>query len=199
MCVIMCVKNNELYNTFEYNSSNVCSTIYSEVFFCFLVEKTVRDDGSQSVLLVDDKYQIVGEVVLFLNHLEKRGSSINTIENYCRDLKEYYIWLSKEELIFFEVSRRIMISWIDFINTEVGNKREKPARSVNRYIATIVSFYNYFENIGGYLEENPISMESNNINFEYNTKTFDKNNVNENLFRQKERKKQNTQRLLGMK
>lgn len=92
---------------------------------CFLVEKTMRDDGSQSVVLVDDKYKIVEEVALFLNHLEKRGRSINTIENYCRDLKEYYTWLSKEELKFFEVSRRIMISWIEFINTEVGNKKNQ--------------------------------------------------------------------------
>src|SRR5699024_3108832 len=162
---------------------------------CFLVEKTIREDGSQSVVLVDDNYQIVEEIALFLNYLEKRGRSINTIENYCRDLKEYYTWLSEEELKFFEVSRRIMISWIDFINTEVGNKREKSARTVNRYIATIASFYNYFESIGRYLEENPISMDSNNINFKYNAKTFDKNNVNVNLYRQKERKKQNTQRL----
>lgn len=161
----------------------------------FSVEKTIREDGSQSVVLVDDNYQIVEEVALFLNYLEKRGRSINTIENYCRDLKEYYTWLSKEELKFFEVSRRIMISWIDFINIEAGNKREKSARTVNRYIATIASFYNYFESIGGYLEENPISTDSNNINFKYNTKTFDKNNVNVNLYRQKERKKKNTQRL----
>lgn len=163
---------------------------------CFLVEKTIREDGSQSVVLVDDKYQIVEEVALFLNYLEKRGRSINTIENYCRDMKEYYTWLSKEGLKFFEVNRRIMISWIDFINTEVGNKREKSARTVNRYIATIASFYNYFESIGGHLEENPISMESNNMNFKYNSsKTFDKSNMNVNLYRQKERKKRNTQRL----
>lgn len=162
---------------------------------CFLVEKTMRDDGSQSVVLVDDKYKIVEEVALFLNHLEKRGRSINTIENYCRDLKEYYTWLSKEELKFFEVSRRIMISWIEFINTEVGNKKEKSARTVNRYIATIASFYNYFESIGGYLEENPISIESNTINSEYRIKKYNKNNVNVNLYRQKERKKHKTQRL----
>src|SRR5690625_3356553 len=162
---------------------------------CFLVEKTIRDDGGQSVVLVDEKFQIVEEVALFLNYLEKRGRSINTIENYCRDVKEYYTWLSQEGLKFYEVNKRIMISWIDFINTEVGNKREKSARTINRYLATIASFYNYFESIGGYLEENQISMKSNNINFNYITKKVDKNNVNVNLYRQKERKKRNTQRL----
>lgn len=40
---------------------------------CFSVEKTIREDGSQSVVLVDDNYQIVEEVALFLNYLEKRG------------------------------------------------------------------------------------------------------------------------------
>lgn len=48
----------------------------------------MRDDGGESVVLVDDKFQIVEEVALFLNHLEKRGRSINTIEYYCCDLKE---------------------------------------------------------------------------------------------------------------
>src|SRR5699024_10573566 len=163
---------------------------------CFLVEKTIREDGSQSVVLVDDKYQIVEEVALFLNYLEKRGRSINTIENYCRDMKEYYTWLSKEGLKFFEVNRRIMISWIDFINTEVGNKREKSARTVNRYIATIASFYNYFESISAHLKENPNYIEYNNMNYKYNnSKTFDKSNMNVNLYRQKERKKRNTQKL----
>src|SRR5699024_6466737 len=163
---------------------------------CFLVEKTIREDGRQSVVLVDDKYQIVEEVALFLNYLEKRGRSINTIENYCRDMKEYYTWLSKEGLKFYEVNRRIMISWIDSINTAVGNKREKSERTVNRYIATIESFYNNIESICGHLEKNPISKESNNMNFKYNnSKTFEKSNMNVNLYRQKERKKRNTQRL----
>src|SRR5699024_4397391 len=59
----------------------------SVVFFVYYisVEKTKREDGSQSVVLVDDNYQIVEEVALFLNYLEKRGRSINTIENYCRN------------------------------------------------------------------------------------------------------------------
>src|SRR5699024_5224152 len=162
---------------------------------CFLVEKTMRDDGSQSVVLVDDKYQIVEEVALFLNYLEKRGRSVNTIENYCRDMKEYYTWLNEEGLKFYEVNRRIMISWIDFINNEIGNKNEKSARTVNRYMATVSSFYNYFDSMGGYFEENPISKRNNDIYIKYNTKKFNHNDINVNLFRQKEKKKQNTQRL----
>lgn len=60
MCEKMC-KCNDIKYTFEYNGSNIRSTIYSEVFFVsyFSVEKTIREDGNPSVVLVDDNYQIV--------------------------------------------------------------------------------------------------------------------------------------------
>jgi len=59
----------------------------------FLIEKTLRNDGTQSVILVDHNYQIVDSVALFLEYLEKRGNALNTIESYCRVLKEYFTWL----------------------------------------------------------------------------------------------------------
>ncbi len=69
----MC-KYNELRYTFEYDSSNVCSTVYSEVYFLssYLVEKTLKSDQTQSVILVDSNYQIVEPVALFLEYLEKK-------------------------------------------------------------------------------------------------------------------------------
>ena len=63
----------------------------------YLIEKTLRSDGTESVILVDPNYQIIEPVVLFLEYLEKKGNAVNTIESYCRGLKEYYTWLKKEE------------------------------------------------------------------------------------------------------
>lgn len=55
----------------------------------FYVEKVIKYDGTTSFVLVDRNYKIVEEVALFLNYLEMKGMSINTIEGYCRDLKIY--------------------------------------------------------------------------------------------------------------
>ncbi len=73
--------------------------LFGGVFFLsFLIEKIFRNDGTQSVILVDNNYQIVEPVALFLEYLEKRGRALNTIESYCRELKEYFTWLSKENI-----------------------------------------------------------------------------------------------------
>lgn len=161
----------------------------------YYVERTLKKDGSQSIVLVDKNYKIVKPVALFLDYLEKRGMAFNTIENYCRDLKEYFTWLSNEQLKFYEVNKRTMIGWVDYINNQVGNKEVKSARTVNRYLATIASFYNYFERFEGYIEENPVTAKLESNYFTQQIRRINKDTTNANLFRRKERKKVNTQRL----
>ncbi len=189
-------KNNEFRYTFEYNSSNVCSAIYSEVYFLssFLIEKTLRSDGTQSVILVNNNYQIVEPVALFLEYLEKRGNALNTIESYCRGLKEYFTWLMREKLKFYEVTRRDMFSWIEYIELEAGRKQKKSARTINKYLAVIGSFYNFFEGMEGYIE-NPIRTSQKQTNPYLKTFKVTKNQVSVNFFRRKETKKKNTKRL----
>lgn len=161
----------------------------------YYVEKTLRENGEQSVVLVDEKYKIVEEVAVFLHYLEMRGRSLNTIENYCRDLKEFYNWLSRENLKFYEVNRRLMISWIDYIHSQVGDKQEKSGATVNRYLATVASFYKYYEGVGGYIEENPININGDSKRNSYFTQQVKSKNKDINFFRQKENKKKNTRRL----
>ena len=91
----------------------------------YKIEKTIRSNGEKSIVLVNEDYKIVEEVVLFLNYIEKKGNALNTIDSYCRDLKEFYNWLDKEGLKFYEVSKRTMISWIDYVHNAVGNKKQK--------------------------------------------------------------------------
>src|SRR5690625_4865881 len=90
----------------------------------FIVEKVLKEDGTDSVVLVDQDYQIVESVALYLEYLDIKGYSKNTIENYCRTLKEYFSWLQKEKLKFYEVRRRDMFSWIEYIDLEAGRKQK---------------------------------------------------------------------------
>src|SRR5690625_366252 len=160
----------------------------------FLIEKTLRNDGTQSVILVDHNYQIVDSVALFLEYLEKKGNALNTIESYCRVLKEYFTWLKHEEMKFYEVSKRDMFSWIEYIELEAGRKRKKSARTINKYLATIGSFYNYFEGMDGYIE-NPLKTTQKQTNSYWKTFNVTKDQVGINFFRRKEAKKKNTKRL----
>lgn len=161
----------------------------------YLVEKTLRKDGSESVVLVNENYEIVEPVALFLEYLEKRGRALNTIESYCRGLKEYFTWLSKENINFYEVTRRDMLSWMEFIKTDAGRKEKKSARTINKYLAIVASFYSLFEGIGGYIEENPIKKVNNIKNAYYQRFKVSQNQISVNFFRQKETKRKNTQRL----
>src|SRR5699024_4847834 len=191
----MCVKNNELCNTFEYNSSNICSTIYFGGVFLslFLVEKVLKEDGTESVVLVDQDYQIVESVALYLEYLDKKGYSKNTIENYCRTLKEYFSWLQKEKLKFYEVRRRDMFSWIEYIDLEAGRKQKKSARTVNAYLSVIASFYDFFDGVGGYID-NPVKIKSKQKNIYFNTFKVKSKELSVNFFKRKETKRKNNKR-----
>lgn len=161
----------------------------------YSVEKTIKENGAHSVVLVDEELNIVEEVALFLQYLESKGMALNTIESYCRGLKEYFTWLSKKELKFYEVNKRNMISWIDFIKSEVGKKEEKSARTINKYLATVASFYNYHQGVGGYIDDNPVTIKGKSQGNKYYVHKVNKDNLNVNFFRQKEWKSKNTKRL----
>lgn len=176
--------------------SNLIIIIWRCFFMDFFIEETLDEYGNWSVVLVDSELNIIEEVALFLHYLETKSLSINTLESYCRVLKEYYTWLDKENLKFYEVTKRNTISFIAYIHDSVGNKKRKSPRTVNKYLAALSSFYTYYEGIGGFIEGNPITIEQdpNHISsfFAHKPKMDTKRN---NFFRQKENKKKNNQRL----
>src|SRR5699024_799332 len=92
------------------------------IFLSFIIEKTLRNNGTKSIILVSSDYEIEEQVALYLQYHEKKGNSLNMIENYCRVLKEYFNWLSHEKMKFYEVSKREMFSWIEYIDLHAGKK-----------------------------------------------------------------------------
>lgn len=160
----------------------------------YFIEKSLRNDGTKFVVLVDENFKIVEPVALFLEYLNKKGYALNTIESYCSGLKEYFIWLKKENLRFHEVTKRDMFSWIEYIETEAGDKQIKSARTINKYLAIVGSFYSYFESYGGYID-NPIIINNQTLKHDFKTFQIKKEQVSVNFFRRKEEKKKNTRRL----
>lgn len=113
------------------------------------IEKTLS-----SYVLVDLDMKIISEVLDFTSTLEQKGMSPNTIKSYLSDLKVFYLWLLKEKLKFYEVVPSDIPNFIEFLDKRKVSGRVSPA-TLNRYLATISSFYRHFEVVGGYIEESP--------------------------------------------
>jgi len=151
------------------------------------VEKTIS-----SYVLVDSNMRIVPEVLDFTNTLEKKALSPNTVKSYLGDLKVFYLWLEKERLKFYEVNPSDIPNFIEFIDNRKANGKVSPA-TINRYLATISSFYRHIEAIGGIVEESPIVEvkgyypNGNKGYLKHVTKSWDKR-LN-NYFKRKVRKK----------
>jgi site-specific recombinase XerD len=99
--------------------------------------------------------RIIPEVLDFTDVLEKRGMSPNTVRSYLDDLKVFYQWLEQEGLQFYEVKPSSIPSFIEYIDSRRPVGRVSPA-TLNRYLATIGSFFRHFGAIGGVVEESPL-------------------------------------------
>lgn len=136
--------------------------------------------------------KIISEVLEFTNTLEKKGLSPNTVKSYLEDLKVFYLWLEKENLRFYEVKPSDIPNFIEFLDNRNISGRVSPA-TLNRYLATISSFFRFFEAVGGYIEESPLVKVKGHYTIEkrgylkHVTRNWDKN-LN-NYFRRKVRKK----------
>ncbi|REE81231.1 site-specific recombinase XerD [Paenibacillus taihuensis] len=154
-------------------------------------ERTLREDGIYSYVVIDDDYNIIEEITCFLDYLETKGRSENTIETYSHCLAKYFEWLNSENLKFYEVNKRKMISWVKYLKSDDKNMA---AVTVNKHLAAVGSFYNYYEGIGGFISENPlktkVERESN-----YFTHTVLRKELDIGFFRQKVTKKTNNLRL----
>jgi len=160
------------------------------------IEKTLNEAGKRNVVVVDEDYNIVEEITLFLHYLEEKGHSENTIEGYSRDLKEYFTWLNEVGLKFYEVRKADMFSWLEYLKTKVGKTdKEKSAKTKNKYMATIASFYRFYEVIGGFVTENPLTYKDDSKNRHFLVQKVSRKDMGFNFFRVKEKKSVKGKRL----
>ncbi|MED1217346.1 tyrosine-type recombinase/integrase [Bacillus paranthracis] len=157
------------------------------------VEKTLS-----SYVLVDSNMRIISEVLDFTNTLESKGLSPNTVKSYLDDLKIFYLWLEREGLKFYEVKPSSITSFIEYIDSRKPSGRVAPA-TLNRYLATLSSFFRHFEAIGGFVEESPLvkvrgyAPHQNRGYLRHVTKNWDKGL--QSYFRRKLKKKSDRKRL----
>jgi len=161
----------------------------------YYIEKVTKKDGNSSVVLVDEKLKIVEPVAIYLDYLETKGLAPNTIKKYCENLKVYFTWLRLKKLNFHEVGKRDTVDFIKYLKlTRSRNEQSISAKTINNYLTSIGSFYKYYEQMGGYLE-NPVLTSYKEKNIYVKNHKIQKNQMNINFFKQKERKKQSLKRL----
>lgn len=154
------------------------------------VEKVVKEDGTNTVVLVNENYQIVEPVAIYLEYMEVRGYALNTIKTYCRILGKFYDWLAEDKLKFYEVTRRDMISYIKYI--EKG--KELTAKTINYNLTCVGAFYDYFLIMDGYLE-NPVFTNTPKSNVFVKNNRIKKDQFPVNFFKRKETKVNMVKRL----
>lgn len=128
----------------------------------YFVEVVTEKNNQKFALLLNEKYEIVEEVLLFLNHLKIKKMAYNTIESYCRCLKSYYNWLSISNLNYEDVDKRNIIDFIRFLDEE--KNKPKAANTINKYLAAVSSFYDYHANVNNDFL-NPLKNLNSNDNY----------------------------------
>ena len=155
------------------------------------VEKTISPSGYISYLVVNENdYSIVEEILFFIKHLEHKNVSINTISKYCFNLKEFFEWLKVESLNFYEVKPKSIVNFIDFLDS----KGELSPNTINNYLSTLSSFYQFYEVMGGFLIKNPIAKTKNTSSSFIVKKVF-KHQVETSYFKRKIHDNHKTKRL----
>ena len=140
------------------------------------VRKTTSPvDGAVSWEVIDDAGQPIPEVSAFLGHLHARGYSPNTLSAYAYDLQHFTRFLVDRGLTYAEFTPPRSLDLLEYLRALPARRpvqhlglvrcdvqdghpvRRLAAPTINRILASISSFYEYFIVAGQFSErENPI-------------------------------------------
>lgn len=118
-----------------------------------------RYEDRRRLYLIDERYEFVGPVKLYLDHLAALERSPQTLENYCRHLARYFIFLEREQVDWRSVRPDDLVHFIQWLRDRTRrNESYLSERTVNTIVAAVSSFYRYHIQRGTQLE-NPVLYE----------------------------------------
>lgn len=122
-------------------------------------------DGRRRLYLIDERRDFVQPVKLYLDHLSALEKSPHTLENYCRHLGRFFIFLHREQIDWRSVKPDDLVHFIQWLrgasgySTRVGaNEKSLTESTVNTIMTAVSSFYRYHIQRGSQIE-NPVLYE----------------------------------------
>ena len=118
----------------------------------YTVEKAMYENGKTKLLIVDEKYNIHEKALFFSSYLYSQGYSVNTIDGYIRDLKNFINYLEMKGWLIEEIRPLQIAAYMDYLQgyEQTGvislNEEKRSAVTINRTLASLASFYKCLEN-----------------------------------------------------
>jgi integrase/recombinase XerD len=124
-----------------------------------------RVERARRLYLVNDQCDFVEPVKLYLDHLTALEKSPNTLENYCRHLCRYFVFLQREQLDWSSAKPDDLVHFVQWLRSlrngpDTGRRNESrlSERTVNTIVTAVSSFYRYHIQRGSQLD-NPVLYE----------------------------------------
>ena len=116
-------------------------------------------DGRRRLYLIGESCDFVEPVKLYLDHLAILEKSPHTLENYCRHLARYFVFLEREQVDWRSVRPDDLVHFIQWLRDRTRrNESHLSERTVNTIVTAVSSFYRYHIQRGTQLE-NPVLYE----------------------------------------
>lgn len=118
-----------------------------------------RLDSRRRLYLIDEGCDFVEPVKLYLDHLAVLEKSPHTLENYCRHLTRYFVFLEREQVYWRGVKPDNLVHFIQWLRDRTRrNESYLSECTVNTIVAAVSSFYRYHIQRGTQLES-PVLYE----------------------------------------
>jgi integrase/recombinase XerD len=116
------------------------------------VVEVETQDHQKRYVVIDDEGVMVEPVIRYLKYLDRIGAARNTIRSYATVLKQYWDYLSQQQLYWQQITLDELAQFVLWLKLPTGSLHILPAqpvsqarsnRTINHALTVLSSFYDY--------------------------------------------------------